>query len=169
MPKRMNYFSKRREYFPARAKKAFSLRHSFTPKRSRSIPRMPMPIQYKANALATLYRSYTRDPALLEEGLTLINEARRLKPDLWAAYNPLSIILMLQGKYAEAEAAAQEYIRNAPEDFLSHFALGFFYANTGQSAKAIAPFEESLKRKPEYLASLMESRCCLQRREGRCE
>ncbi len=108
----------------------------------------------KASALANLYRTYTREPALLEEGLRLIDEARRLKPDLWAAYNPLSKILKLQGKHDEAEAAAQEYIRNAPEDYMSHFALGFFYMDSGQDAKAIAPYEEALKRKPENLAAL---------------
>ncbi len=61
---------------------------------------------------------------------------------------------MLQGKLTEAEAAAQEYVRNAPEDFNSHFALGFFYGNTDQFAKAIPPFEASLKQKPEYLYAL---------------
>ena len=169
MPKRMNYFSKRTSIFIARRKEGFQLAAQLYSEAIALDPAYAIAYSNKANALANLYRSYTRDPALLEEGLTLINEARRLKPDLWAAYYPLSIILLLQGKLAEAEAAAQEYIRNAPEDFMSHVALGFFYSDTGQDAKAIAPYEEALKRKPEHLGSLIQSRSCLQQCKGRGE
>ncbi len=147
-------FLKANEYFHRQSKEGFQLAAQLWSEAIALDPAYANAYQAKANALANLYRSYTRDPALLEEGLTLINEARRLKPDLWEAYLPLSSILMLQDKLDEAEAAAQEYIRNAPEYYLSHFALGFFYQNTGQDAKAIAPFEESLKRKPEYLPGL---------------
>jgi TolB-like protein len=144
---------KAREYFHRQTKEGFQLAAQLWSEAIALDPAYASAYQLKANALANLYRSYTRDPALLDEGLTLINEARRLKPDLWAAYNPLSLILQFQGKDAEAEAAAQEYIRNAPEDHLSHFSLGFLYSDTGQHAKAITPFEESLKRKPDYLAT----------------
>ncbi len=142
------------EYLERHSKEGFQLAVQLNSEAIALDPAYANAYQAKASALAALYRSYTRDPALLEEGLTLINEARRLKPDLWAAYHPLSIVLMLQGKHDEAEAAAQEYIRNAPEDFRSHFALGFFYQNTGQDSKAIEPFEASLKRKPEDLNTL---------------
>jgi len=37
---------------------------------------------------------------------------------------------------------------------MSHFALGFFYNNIGQHAKAIPSYEESLKRKPGDLVIL---------------
>jgi tetratricopeptide (TPR) repeat protein len=147
-------YLKASEYFDRQTKEGFQLAAQLTSEAIALDPAYANAYQAKALALANVYRSYTRDPALLEEGLTLINEARRLKPNLCAAYHPLALILTLQGKDAEAEAAAQEYIRKAPEDFNSHFALGFFYYNTGQSAKAIAPFEESLKRKPEYLPAL---------------
>jgi TolB-like protein/Flp pilus assembly protein TadD len=145
---------KAHEYFERRTKEGFQLAAQLYSEAISLDPKYASAYSRKANALAALYRSYTRNPRLLEEGLMLLNEARRLKPDLWAAYLPLSFILQLQGKHAEAEAAAEEYIRNAPEDFNSHFAIGFFYFNTGQSAKAIAPFQESLKRKPEHLQAL---------------
>ncbi len=147
-------YLKAKEYFARQSKEGFQLAAQLDSEAIALDPAYANAYSSKANALANLYRSYTREPALLEEGLTLINEARRLKPDLWAAYNPLSVILQLQGKDAEAEATAQEYIRNAPEDYNSHFALGFFYSNTGQPAKAIAPYEESMKRKPENLVTL---------------
>lgn len=108
----------------------------------------------KAYALAGMYRSYSREPRLLDEGLALIQEAQRLKPGLWSVNIPLSVILMLQGRHEEAEKAAKDYILNAPEDHSSHFTLGFYYSSTGQHAKAIAPFEEALKIKPDYLITL---------------
>jgi adenylate cyclase len=147
-------YLKANEYFARNTKEGFQLAAQLWSEAIALDPAYAHAYSSKANALAMLYRGYTRDPALLEEGLTLINEARRLKPDLWAAYNPLSHILQLQGKDAEAEAAAQEYIRNAPEYFVSHGSLGFFYNNTGQYSKAIGPLEESLKRKPEHLVTL---------------
>ncbi len=145
---------KANEYFARQSKEGFQLAAQLFSEAIALDPAYANAYSSKANALAALYRSYARDPALLEEGLTLINEALRLKPDLWVAYNPLSLILQLQGRLTEAEAAAHDYIRNAPEDFVSHFALGFFYMETGQAAEAIAPFEEALKRKPGNLAAL---------------
>ncbi len=142
------------EYFDRQTKEGFQLAAQLYSEAIALDPEYASAYSNKANALSALYRAYTCDPALLEEGLTLINEARRLKPDLWSAYLPLSYILQFQGKRDEAEAAAQEYIRNAPEDWTSHFALGFFYFITSQDAKAIAPYEESLKRKPENLTVL---------------
>ncbi len=142
------------EYFARQTKEGFQLAAQLYSEAIALDPAYAIACVNRANALGALYRNYTRDPAQLEEGLALINQARRLKPDLWAVYHPLSDILLLQGKEAEAEAAAQDYICNAPEDHISHFTLGFFYSSTGQAAKAIAPFEESLKRKPEFLVAL---------------
>jgi len=107
----------------------------------------------KANAFAALYHTYQPDARLLDEGLLLIQEALRLKPDLWKAYHPLSQILLLQGKLEEAESTVKDYIRNAPDDYLSHASLGVFYGETGQSVKAITSYEEALKRKPENLVT----------------
>ncbi len=108
----------------------------------------------KAAALAALYRSFTREPRLLEEGLTLVTDARRMRPRMWSAFAPLTMILLHQGNLKAAEAAAQEFVLKAPEHYLSHFSLGCFYQNTGQAAEAIAPFEESLKRRPGYFSVL---------------
>jgi adenylate cyclase len=108
----------------------------------------------KANALAELYRSYDRTPALLDEAETLSLEALRLNTDLFELYSPLSQIYMHRGQLSEAEEAAREYIRKDPQNYYSHFTLGFFYMETGQPAKAIAPFEEAVRLKPDYLPSL---------------
>jgi adenylate cyclase len=108
----------------------------------------------KAQALAALYRSYNRDPNLLDEGLSLLQEAKRLKPDLPSADFALSLVLMHQGKLDEAERVAQDSVRSAPQDYLSHFSLGFFYMSIGQPEKAIAPFEVVLKLNPDNLVAL---------------
>ena len=146
-------FLKGHEYFARQSIEGFQLAAQLWSEAILLDPSYANAYSSKANVLSALYRSYTHDTALLEEALQLIDEALRLKPGP-SAYYPLSVILMLQGKLSEAEAAAQEYVRNAPEDFNSHFALGFFYGNTDQLAKAIAPFEASLKQKPEYLYAL---------------
>jgi tetratricopeptide (TPR) repeat protein len=110
--------------------------------------------QFKANALAGLYRLYDRTPALLDEAETLCKEALRLNTDLFAVYQPLSQIYMHRGQLAEAEEAAREFIRKDPQNWLSHGTLGFFYMESGQHAKAIAPFEEAIRLKPDHLAIL---------------
>jgi TolB-like protein len=109
---------------------------------------------FKANALASLYRSYHRDPALLGEAESLCKEALRLKPDLFKVYYPLSQIYMHRGMLAEAEEVAKEFIRKDPQNDYSHFTLGFFYNNIGQYDKAIAPYEESVRLKPDSLTVL---------------
>ncbi|HEY6172241.1 MAG TPA: TIR domain-containing protein [Candidatus Kapabacteria bacterium] len=115
----------------------------------------------KANFMALRYRSYDRDPKLLEEGLALIHEGKRLKPDLWYSNYPLSIFLRLQGKMEEAERTIREYILHAPEDFRSHFALGFFYDNIDQSEKSVVPYEEAQKLYPDSLTTLTNlARAC---------
>ena len=108
--------------------------------------------QLKANGLASLYRNYDRNPELLIEAEQLIQEALRIRPNHWSAYNPLTLIFQLQGKLEQAEATAKEYIRNAPGDYGSHFVLGFFYLNTSRFAEAVPAFEEALKLKPDEFA-----------------
>ena len=110
--------------------------------------------QFKADSLAKLYRGYNQNPSFLEEGLKLVGEALRLKPDLWVAYHPLSFIQQLQGNLEAAEEAVREYIHKAPESPSSHASLGYFYSLTGQYAEAIAPYERSVKLDPENLTIL---------------
>jgi adenylate cyclase len=142
------------EYFGRQTKEGFELSVQLISEAIALDPGYAQAYGHKANTLAALYRSYSGDTRLLDEGLVLVREALRLKPDLWSANLPLSLILTHQGKFDEAESAIRDYVRNAPEDFASHGALGFFYQITGQFAKAIAPYEESLKRKPDHLGNL---------------
>lgn len=110
--------------------------------------------QYKALSLTALYRNYEQNPVLLDEALTLCTKALRLQPDLFAIYYPLSMVYTYRGQLSEAEEAAREYIRNDPQNPNSHFTLGFFYDNAGQSENAITPYEEAVRLLPDNLTSL---------------
>ena len=142
------------EYYHRNTKEGFRLAVQLSSEAIRLDPDYAQAYQFKANALALLYRNYDRNPLLLDEAEMLCKEALRLKPDHYAVYNPLSQIYMYRGKTTEAEEAAREYIRKDPQNFNSHFTLGFFYSNTDQDAKAIAPFEESVHLKPDHVESL---------------
>src|SRR5205814_383339 len=83
----------------------------------------------------------------------------------------LSQVYMHRGQLAEAEETAREYIRKDPRNPRSHFTLGFFYAETGQSAKAVAPYEEAVHLKPDHLPSLynLVVNCRDAREREKCE
>ena len=102
----------------------------------------------KANFLASMYRTYDRDAKLLVEGEELVRKAFELQPDNWGSYHPLSHILQLQGRLEEAESTSKLYIEKAPDEYMSHFSLGFFYFSTGQWEKAIAPYEDAVRLFP---------------------
>lgn len=108
----------------------------------------------KAWALASLHRLYDHNPKLLDEAEKLCHEALALKPDLTWVYQALSMIYVERGMYAEGEAAAQEFVRKEPSYNMSHFALGTYYATTGNFTKAINAFEEANRIKPGQLSTL---------------
>jgi adenylate cyclase len=147
-------YMKADEYFARQTKEGFQLAVQLLTEAIKLDTGYARAYQSKANALAALYRSYDRTPALLDEAETLSKEALRLNTELFAVYLPLSQIYMHRGQLAESEEAAREYIRKDPQNFFSHGTLGFFYMETGQPAKAVAPFEEAIRLKPDHLVSL---------------
>ena len=109
----------------------------------------------RASSLAGLYRNYDRNPEYLVEGEALVRESLRLKPEAVASYSPLSKIYLLQGKKHEAEETAKEFVRQAPDDFYSHFTLGFFYHNIGDYTNAIPSYEQAARLHPDGLELLI--------------
>jgi adenylate cyclase len=148
------------EYFERLTREGFQLAVQLLTEAIHLDPGYAKAYSFKANALVNLYRNYDRDPALLDEAETLCKESLALKPELFSVYNPLSQIYTYRGRLPEAEEMAREYIRKAPQDFNSHFTLGFFYGSTAQNAKAIAPYEEVVRLKPDYLTSLWNLVAC---------
>ncbi len=142
------------EYFARQTKEGFQLAIGLFSESIRLDPDYVNAYSYKANALTALYRTYERNPQLLEEAESLCREALRLKPDFLVVYQPLSQVYMYQGELSKAEETAKEYIRKAPEDSLSHFSLGFLYSNVGQHSKAIAPYEEAVRLESDRRAAL---------------
>jgi len=147
-------YMKAGEYFLRQTKEGFQFAIQLFTEAIKLDPGYAQAYQYKASALAMLYRGYDRTFLLLDEAETLCKEALRLKPDLFDVYNPLSMIYMHRGCLAEAEGAAREFIRKDPQNHVSHFMLAFFYDGTGQHASAIAPYEEAVRLKPDDLPGL---------------
>jgi len=153
-------YIKSKDYFDRRTKAGFLLAIQLASEAIRLDPGYANAYQFKAYALLNLYRGYDRDPKLLDEGMVLVREALRLKPDLWRSYRALSFLLQLQGKIEEAESAAKEFVRHEPENDNSHFTLGFFYISIGESAKAITPFERAVELNPNDRLNLFSLVIC---------
>jgi adenylate cyclase len=147
-------FIKAGEYYLRQTKESFYLTVQLCTEAIKLDPEYANAYATKANALAQLYRSYDRDPILLQDGLQLAKRAFQLKPDLWRAYTPLSVIYTLQGKLKEAEQLIKKYIQNAPDDYRSHITLGFFYMETEQYTQAIISYENAVKLNPDSLTAL---------------
>src|SRR5665213_2028448 len=110
-------YMKASEYFNRQTKEGIQLAVQLLTEAIKLDPAYARAYQYKANALAELYRNYDRTPALLDEAETLCKEALRLKPDLYTVYYPLSMIYIHRGQFDEAEEAAREYIRKDPQNY----------------------------------------------------
>jgi adenylate cyclase len=142
------------EYFNRHTKDGYELAIRLLSETIRIDHKFADAYRLKSNSLASLYRDYDRNPQKLIEAESLAREALAYKPDLWSAYNPLSNIYRLEGNLKEAEDAAIEYVRKEPENWFSHANLGFFYMESGQPGKAISPYEEAAKLKPDYLLTM---------------
>ena len=117
-------------------------------------PEYALAIAFKAIMLTTIYQMYDSNPDILSEAESLCITSLRLKPDLFHVFYPLSVVYALQGNLDKGEETAKEFIRSAPEQYLSHFSLGIFYGYTKQHAKAITPFEEVIWLKPDFRPAL---------------
>jgi adenylate cyclase len=142
------------DYFHRKSREGFGHAVQLWSEAIRLDPAFANAYQSKANALTNIYLNYDRDPKLLIEAEDLVQEALQFKPDMVSAFSVLSMIYLLQGKLAEAESSAVKSIEIAPEASQSHYALGFFFGNTRQYEKAIAPFEQSVRLMPDNLVSL---------------
>jgi len=107
----------------------------------------------KAMMLTELYRIYDRRTRHLEEAEQLSMAAQALDPNYVEINNALCAIYLQQHRLSEAEAAARRFIELAPDNADSHFSLGFFYSQTGEPAKAIPCFEESIRLDPDFLVA----------------
>ncbi len=116
-------------------------------------PRYAEAMRSKAYTLCELFRAYDRDPAYLQEAERLAVRALEIRPDLHRVYGVFASLYRLQEKFPEAKTAAMEYVRRMPEEYWSHFSLGYLYMETGRFADAVPHFRDALERKPGDLTS----------------
>ncbi len=148
-------YVKGKEYLVRQTKQGFLLGIQLFTEAIGLDPKFADAYRQKASALTIQYRNYDRNPHLLNEAERLAKESLRLRPDLYSAYFALMSIYLYRGKLEEAELMAKKFVEKDPENFLSHFSLGFFYGEIGQHAKAIAPFEETVRLRPDYLECIV--------------
>jgi adenylate cyclase len=139
------------EYFGRQTREGFRLAIEVLTKAIELDPRYAKAMQDKAYVLSELFRVYDRRPEFLTEAEVLSKRGLELKPDLHSMFGALSNIYRIQGKPMEAEEAAREYLRRAPEHYASHFGLGFFYADLKQFARAIPHYEKAIEIKPDRI------------------
>jgi adenylate cyclase len=106
-------------------------------------------MQIKASSLLALFRSYEKSAEYLQEAEELAKRGLELKPEYWRLYGVLSRAYLFGKRLPEAEEAALEYVRLAPDDALSHFYLAHFYAQTRRPELAIPEYEKTLELNPE--------------------
>jgi TolB-like protein len=147
-------YLKATEYYQLQTKEGFEIASQLCSQATRLDPSYALAYSQSANIETSLFRSYDRDPERLKKAEALCQKALKLKPDLYEVYYPLMMTYMLQQRLPEAEDAAKEHIRKDSENSQGYFSLGFFYQNTGNGAKAVAPLEEGLRIKPDHLVGL---------------
>jgi len=90
-------YLKGNEYFNRQTKEGFELSAQLMSEAIALDPGYAQAYSSKALAMAALFRNYTRDTVLLDDGLALIRKALRIKPDLWILHHSISLILTRQG------------------------------------------------------------------------
>lgn len=105
----------------------------------------------RSTVLSELYKFYDRNPQLLAQAEVLAKTALEMKPNHWQSYGALSTVYLRQGRLEEAENAALEYVRRAPNESGSHNNLAYFYGSIGQVALSISHFEAAVELQPTAL------------------
>jgi TolB-like protein/Flp pilus assembly protein TadD len=116
-------------------------------------PSFAITLAWAANVHTSLYRAYDRNLDRLRAAEELLEQAQTIKPSLHDGLIILSNIRLLQGRLEEAESLARKFVEVEPENSNSHFALAYFYYHTHQPERAIAPYEESVQIRPDYLTA----------------
>ena len=107
------------------------------------------------------------------EAEDLFRRAIALRPDLPDAYFNLGTVLVLQGRYAEAEAPLRSYMERVPMAAAGPERLGLVYLLNGRHEAAAPLLREALRRSPEapglraYLAQALEGHARALQAEGR--
>jgi adenylate cyclase len=153
-PEAYELYLKATEYFEKHTREGLEHARQLFHQATELDPQYADAMQYEAYVLADIYRIYQRDPAILAEAEALAKKSLEINPNLIDSFYTLCVVYRLQGRFEEAEQAAIDYVRRDPENYKAHFSVGLYYAATNQPEKAIQPYRESARRKPNDLSSL---------------
>ena len=151
---------KANEYFHRQTKEGFQLAIQLLTEAIKLDPGYAQAYQFKANALVHALPHIRPDTCPLDEAETLCKEALRLKPDLFGVYNPLSHDLHAPGPACRSRGDCKRIHTERPAEFRQSFLARIFLYGTGQYAKAIAPYEEAVRLKPDNLVNLWNIVVC---------
>jgi len=88
------------------------------------------------------------------DSYSLWSKAASVRPGFWAPHYNVGLVLLDQGKFAEARAPLERAARLAPAEPSVFDALGRDYGALGQRDNAIASFEQALRLDPAFFESL---------------
>jgi tetratricopeptide (TPR) repeat protein len=101
---------------------------------------------------AVLKEDPTLAMARLEEAEALFREAIRLRPTYGEAYFNLSLVLMMQGRFEEAERGVRLLMDNRLGGALVPEFLGLLYLVQGRYAEAVPPLREAATMRGDLLS-----------------
>jgi tetratricopeptide (TPR) repeat protein len=86
----------------------------------------------------------------LGEGVRLLTEFIRQRPDLSRPQLNLGQILQAQGKILAAVEVLQQAVDRFPDEALAHFSLGTALEMSGENDRAVSEYRAALRLKPDY-------------------
>jgi TolB-like protein/Flp pilus assembly protein TadD len=107
--------------------------------------------QVKASALTTLYRTYERDPRLLDEAEDLCRYVLQEKPEFSAVLAALAHVYLYRGQFDKAEEVALLCTQKNQDSPHAYATLASIYSGMGQPARAIAQYERAVRLQPDRL------------------
>ena len=140
------------EYFHRRTSTGYHVAVTLFTQAVETDPKYVDALLLQAAAESELYH-YDREEAHLIQVEQLIPRALELDPKSALALGTQTVLFRLRGQFAEAETAGKEYIRRAPDEFISYYQLAVFYIFTGRQAEAIPLLERALELNPTSLQS----------------
>ena len=90
------------------------------------------------------------DKGQIDEAISQLQAAIRLKPDYADAHNNLGIVLGRKGQIDEAISQLQAAVRLKPDDANTHYNLGLAFDTKGQINEAISQYQEAIRLKPDF-------------------
>jgi len=98
-------------------------------------------------------RARGNDPALLEQALSMFQQAIRIEPGISQAHNNLGTLLVTMGRDEEALAEFREALKLKPSDPEVHQNMSLALERLGRTDEAAAEAQASLRLRPDQAAA----------------